>query len=148
MWRCETRRLCDLNSNVSNSGNVRFDLKCKRRVWISSDASRLIKIRSESSLLPTIFYTAVFQRESAAYSHNLPFFFSMLVFHLNCPSLSTLRVSGGEVFVLYLFRVRSYYRETPEGDLHALEQPRADQIHFSVQEHHAHTHAEELVWLK
>lgn len=82
-----------------------------------------------------------FKGKSAVYSHTLLVFF-MLVFHLNCPSLSTLGVSGGEVFVLYLFRGRSYSRETPEGDLHALEQPRADQIHFSAQEHHAHTHTE------
>lgn len=49
--------------NVSNSGNVRFESKRKLCVWISSDTSQLIKIRTESSILPTIFYTAVFQRE-------------------------------------------------------------------------------------
>ncbi len=82
----------------------------------------------------------------------------MHVFHLNCPSLSTLWVivgvcvgvcvgvwvgvwvGGSLVFVRYLLSERSYSPETPEGDLHALEQPRANQVHFSAQERHEHAH--------
>lgn len=53
------------------------------------------------------------------------------------------------VFVLYLLSERSYSPETPAGDLHALEQPRANQVHFSARERnkHAgnkHAHAENL----
>lgn len=79
--------------------------------------------------------------------------FFMHVFRLNCPSLSTLGdwavVVVVVVFVLYLLSERSYSPETPAGDLHALEQPRANQVHFSARERnkHAgnkHAHAENL----
>lgn len=49
-------------------------------------------------------------------------------------------VGEGVLFVLYLLSERSYSPETPAGDLHALEQPRANQVYFSAQEHHKHAH--------
>lgn len=56
----------------------------------------------------------------------------MPLFHLNCPSLSTLLVIGWRVFVLYLLCESSYSPETPVGDLHALGELRANQIYFSA----------------
>lgn len=56
----------------------------------------------------------------------------MPVFHLKCPSLSTLPVIGWRVFVLYLLSESSYSPETPVGDLHALGELRANQIYFSA----------------
>lgn len=54
------------------------------------------------------------------------------------------------VFVLYTLSERSYSPETPEGDLHALGQLRANQIHLSASEHlknalvHKNKHTEKL----
>lgn len=97
--------------------------------------------RSKYTFLRTVFYTTDFQRKICSLlPRSAGLFHAHVSFELSL-AVNTLGVGEGVVgVVFYLLSERSYSPETPAGDLHALEQPRANQIHFSAQEHHRNVH--------
>lgn len=96
-----------------------------------------IKNRFKSTILWTIFYTSDFQRGICSLLPHSAGLFMRVSFELSLTVNTQCDWVGG-LFVLYLFSQSSYSPETPAADLHALEQQRANQIHFSALEHRAH----------
>lgn len=130
--------ICELpmsNNDCLNSNLFQWRKVCSEDNILSPDFFVLLSTTKKKG--PN--YTIV---RFAAYSHAL-LGFVRHVFHLNCPSLSTFWVIGWvRRWCLYFicWVKRSYSPETPAGDLHALEQPRVNQVHFAAREHHKHAH--------